>query len=63
MRQGMHLPENHDGASVALAVGVVILATPLRVLWLRDGSAWWLPFAVWAGVVALAAVAARREPR
>jgi hypothetical protein len=59
----MHLPESHDGAAVALAVGLVVLATPLRVLWLRDSSPWWLPFAVWAGVVALAAIAARREAR
>ena len=36
----MHLPETHDGSAVALAVGVVALATPLRFLWLRDGNAW-----------------------
>jgi membrane protein implicated in regulation of membrane protease activity len=59
----MHAPESHDGAVLALVAGVVVLATPLRVLWLRDGSPWWLPFAVWAGIVALAAVVARREGR
>lgn len=57
----MHAPDSHDGATLALAAGVIGLATPLRVLWLRDGNPWWVPFAVWAGVVALAAISARRS--
>jgi hypothetical protein len=59
----MRGPENHDGAMVGLAIGIVALATPLRVLWLRDGSPWWLPFAVWVGVIGVGAIAARREWR
>ena len=59
----MHAPEGHDGAMLALAAGIVALATPLRVLWLRDASPWWLLFAVWAALVGLAAFVARREWR
>ncbi len=50
-----------DAGMLALAAGLLVLASPLRVLWLRDAGQWWLPFAIWGGVVALGALAARRE--
>ncbi len=57
----MRAPEGRDLGMLALAVALLALASPLRVLWLSDTTQWWLPFAIWGGVIALGAVAARRE--
>lgn len=47
-----------------LALSVLILASPLRALWARDDGSWLLPFVIWAGVTAAAALAlrSRRDP-
>jgi hypothetical protein len=46
-------------SAILLAVGVLALASPLRLLWAREGAPWYTPFAVWLGLVALAAIGAR----
>ncbi len=53
--------EARDAGMIVLAAGLLLLASPLRMLWQRDAAHWWLPFALWAGVIALGALAARRE--
>jgi hypothetical protein len=40
--------------TVAVAIGL-LWATPLRALWARDGGPWWLPFALWAPLIAILA--------
>jgi hypothetical protein len=57
----MRTPEARDIGMVVFAVAVLALATPLRVLWLRDAGAWWIPFAVWCGIIVLGSVAVLRE--
>ncbi len=59
----MHNPESHDGAMLAAVIGGIALATPLRFFWMRDRSPWWMPFAVWIFVIAIGALAARKEEK
>lgn len=42
------------------AVAVLLFASPVRRLWLAEGRPWYLPFAVWLGVIVLGGWAARR---
>lgn len=44
---------------VLLGVGVLVLASPLRLLWARADAPWYTLFAVWIALVGLAVVAAR----
>jgi hypothetical protein len=49
------LPAMAPSRAAALTVAVAILllfATPLRALWARDDGPWWLPFALWAPMIA-----------
>jgi hypothetical protein len=56
----MRTPEPRDVGMVAFAVALLVVATPLRMLWMSDAADWWLPFAVWGAIVALGAVASAR---
>lgn len=58
-------PMSPRGASVvATAAGVLFVASPLRAVWGRPGVPWWVPFALWLGLVGLALfVATRRDPQ
>jgi hypothetical protein len=42
------------------ALAALLFASPVRRLWLADGGPWYLPFAVWLGVIGLGGWAARR---
>ncbi|MBS2025586.1 MAG: hypothetical protein JST92_24575 [Deltaproteobacteria bacterium] len=48
-----------DLAVLALGCALVVLASPLRLLWMRDDSPWLLPFLVWGALIALGAFALR----
>jgi hypothetical protein len=51
-------------AAVTVAVAILLLwATPLRALWARDVGPWWLPFAVWAPLIAILARILRERGR
>jgi uncharacterized membrane protein len=43
---------------LAFGVAVLLLASPLRLLWARDGTHWVVPFGLWLGVVLLGALSA-----
>ncbi|MCA9614216.1 MAG: hypothetical protein H6721_21425 [Sandaracinus sp.] len=52
------------GASaLALALGALIFASPLRAVWAREGAPWWVPFLLWAALLVLAAWVATRKER
>ncbi|MFT3776378.1 MAG: hypothetical protein QM820_64365 [Minicystis sp.] len=60
-------PEGGDAkgaarSAVLLGVSVIVLASPIRLLWAREGAPWYAIFAIWLGLVAIAAIAARRPP-
>jgi hypothetical protein len=44
---------------LVLALALVVLASPLRALWMQDGAHWLLPFGVWAALIALGGFALR----
>ncbi len=46
---------------LAFAVSVLLLASPLRVLWARPDTHWLVPFGLWLGLVLLAGLAVRRR--
>jgi hypothetical protein len=46
---------------LAFSIAMLLLASPLRLLWARDGTHWLVPFVLWFAVVALAALAAFRR--
>jgi len=54
-----------ERAAAALigGVGMLLYATPLRSLWAQPGSAWYLPFVLWALLIVAAAANARRGGR
>ena len=54
-------PSGREPAVLALLTAVLALASPLRVLWMRDASPWWLPFAIWSGVILLGVAAGQRD--
>jgi len=45
---------------LAFAVGALLLASPLRAVWASLGGAW-MPYAVWVGLIGLAAWSSRKE--
>jgi hypothetical protein len=45
---------------LVFAAAALLFGSPVRQLWLREGSAWYLPFGVWLAVILLGAWAARR---
>jgi hypothetical protein len=49
------------GARAWLLAGMTtaVFVSPLRALWASDASPWWVSFALWAALLALAAVAVR----
>jgi hypothetical protein len=49
------------GARAWLLAGMTtaVFVSPLRALWASDESPWWISFALWGALLALAAVAAR----
>ncbi len=51
----MPAPASRAAAAATAAVIALLFATPLRGLWARDGGPWWLPFALWAPLVAVLA--------
>ncbi len=58
MRPRDHAPAGQLGLA-AFAFGVLLLVSPLRLLWAREGAPWWAPFVAWAALIALSALVAR----
>ena len=48
---------------LAFGIAVLLVASPLRLLWARDGTHWLVPFGLWLGVVLLGALAAHRREK
>lgn len=64
----MSSPSDGDAKGAArsawlLGLAALALASPLRLLWAREGAPWAAPFALWLGLVAMAAIAAREPGR
>jgi hypothetical protein len=49
---------DQDRALLLFGVAVVLIATPVRALWLQT---WWSPFAFWLSMIALVALLHRTE--
>lgn len=43
-----------DLVLAGFVVTVLVFATPLRGLWSKDVTLWWLPFAVWGAILGVA---------
>lgn len=60
-------PREHGTATeislVALGLGVLALATPLRLLWAHEGAGWTAPFLVWIALIGVAALTSRLARR
>ena len=55
-------PERPAALSLLVfAIATLLFGSPLRRLWLWEGSPWYLPFAVWLAIIALGAWAVRRS--
>lgn len=52
MIAAMQILRSRAAAVALVALVAMLFATPLRGLWARDAGPWWLPFAVWAPIVA-----------
>jgi len=48
-----------DGAIIAFALALLLFAPPLFSAWARPGAPWYLPYAVWLGVIVLTALVQR----
>lgn len=46
-------------ALLASALALLLLASPVRLLWAHASRGWWVPFAVWGGVLLLTRWAVR----
>ena len=60
----MKRPSETRARELALLVfflSLLLIASPLRLLWARDGTHWLVPFGLWLGVVLLGALAAHRR--
>ena len=58
-------PDNdHRDSSVLIALlALVFFVSPLVTWWAEDGSAWYLPYLLWALVIALAGLIHSRHSR
>ncbi|HSP80677.1 MAG TPA: hypothetical protein VLQ93_19265 [Myxococcaceae bacterium] len=54
-------PGGQPAMLFVFAVAALLFGSPMRLLWLREEGPWYQPFAVWLGVIALGAWAARRS--
>ncbi len=59
---GNHRPRIGRGplAWVSFAIATLILASPLNLVWARPELGWVFPFVLWAGIIVLGALLARR---
>ena len=42
-------------------LSILLIASPLRLLWERETTHWLVPFGLWLGIVLLGALAAHRR--
>jgi hypothetical protein len=61
--QSRHETRARELSLLAFGVAVLLLASPLRLLWARDGTHWAIPFGLWLAVVVLGALAAHWRDR
>lgn len=52
---------SRDRSLLVFGVAALLFATPLRLVWADSARPWYLPFALWLGVIALVFWAARRH--
>jgi uncharacterized membrane protein len=62
-RQNRRETRARELSLLAFGIAVLLVASPLRLLWARDGTHWLVPFGLWLGVVLLGALAAHRRER
>lgn len=62
----MRRPEDNQGEGdhslVLFLLAAGALLSPALQLWVAPGMPWWTLYAVWAAIIALAALAQRRRP-
>lgn len=52
-----------DGVVVVFLLALIVFSPPLIQLWATSSSPWWLPYAVWCGVIVLIALVQRVRGR
>ncbi len=55
----LNRPSSSDTVVMLLLVAVLLFAPPLLYWWARPHSAWYLPFLLWGGLIALTALVQR----
>ncbi|MCB1733631.1 MAG: UTP--glucose-1-phosphate uridylyltransferase [Gammaproteobacteria bacterium] len=50
---------HYDRVVLVLLATLLALSTPVVAWWSRDGSAWYLPYLIWLGIIAMIALALR----
>lgn len=52
-----------DRVVLLFLFALLLLVSPLVAIWAQDDAPWYLPYLLWAVIIALAAWLQRREPR
>lgn len=63
MNQRRRPPSPVEASAAALALGVIVLASPLRLLWAQPSLGPAAPFVAWIVVVLVGALLLRAAPR
>lgn len=50
---------HYDRVVVVLLAALLALSTPVVAWWSRDGAAWYLPYLIWLGLIAMTALSLR----
>ncbi|MCP5142040.1 MAG: hypothetical protein H6980_06795 [Gammaproteobacteria bacterium] len=50
---------HYDRVVLVLLASLLALSTPVVAWWSRDGVAWYLPYLIWLGLIAMIALALR----
>lgn len=50
---------HYDRVVLVLLACLLALSTPVVAWWSRDGAAWYLPYLIWVGIIAMIAVGLR----
>jgi hypothetical protein len=56
-------PSAAESSLVALGLGLMLLVSPLRLVWAQVDVTWMMPFLVWIALIVAAALAGRPAGR
>lgn len=48
-----------DGVVVVFLLALIVLSPPVIQIWATASAPWWLPYAVWCGIIVLIALVQR----